>query len=230
VQKRRLFWMGLVAMLCLAGVAGAQGQKPKNTPGNKTSQGQTIIQFSGLVVAGEKAYGVPGASVQVPRTKRGTATNLLGYFSIPVLEGDTAHITAVGFRKRLYVIPGAENASHSVIIYMEADTFQLPTVDVVPFPTEALFKEAFLALNRENRDVLNARKNLDPYAVEQAAQEMPMDGKMNYTQAMNSRIRGIETAKTQATFSFLDPFAWGRFIESVKRGDLKRKDKKDEEE
>jgi hypothetical protein len=147
------------------------------------------------------------------------------------LVGDTAHITAVGFRKRKYVVPAAENASHSVIIYMEADTLQLPAVDVVPFPTEALFKEAFLALKLDNRDVINARRNLDPYSIEEKAAEMPMDGKLNYTTAMNQQIRRIETGsgRSQTTLSLLDPFAWARFIESVKRGDLKKKDKKDKE-
>jgi|GEM_PF-1029308 len=195
----------------------------------KTGQGRNIVQFSGLVVAGEKAYGVPGANIQVQQGKRGTTTNLLGYFSIPVLEGDTAQITAVGFRKRNYAVPPSENASHSVIIYMEADTLQLPAVDVVPFPTEALFKEAFLALKMDNRDVINARRNLDPYAIEEKAANMPMDGRMNYTVAMNNQVRRIETGsgRSQATLSLLDPFAWARFIESVKRGDLKKKDKQD---
>jgi len=225
-----------VAALCLSlGLAGTVAAQQKPTvpqPGNMTRQGKVIVQFSGLVVAGEKAYGVPGAGVSMPRSKRGTTTNMLGYFSLPVLEGDTAQITAVGFRKRAYIIPKTENASHSVIIYMEADTLQLPVVDVVPFPTEALFKEAFLAMNVENRDVTNARRNLDPFAIEEEALTMPMDGKQNYTVAINNQVRRIETGsgRSATAVSLLDPFAWARFIESVKRGDLKRKDRKDKED
>lgn len=228
------------AALCMVlGLLAGQGAKAQEKqqpsvpqPGNMTRQGKEIIQFSGLVVAGEKAFGVPGVNVTIPRSRRGTTTNALGYFSIPVVVGDTAQISAIGYRRRIYIVPAAENASHSVIIYLEADTMQLPVVDVVPFPTEALFKEAFLALKLDNRDVENARRNLDPYAIDEMAREQPMDGKMNYTSAMNAQVRRIETGsgKSQATLSLLDPFAWARFIESVKRGDLKKKDKKDRED
>jgi hypothetical protein len=78
-------------------------------------------------------------------------------------------------------------------------------------------------------DVINARKNLDPYAVEEKAADMPMDGRQNYTAAMNGQIRRMEKGNSVPTLSLLDPFAWARFIESVKRGDLKKKDKKDKE-
>ena len=216
-------------ILTLPQASWAQQRPTVPTPGNMTSKGQEIVQFSGLIVAGEKAFGVPGASITIPRARRGTATNHIGYFSIPVLAGDTTIISALGFRKRSYVVQKTPTASHSVIIYLEADTLQLPTVDVVPFPTEALFKEAFLALNLDNRDVNNARRNLDPYAIEDMAKEMPMDGRMNYTTAMNNRVRYIERGGQYQVpqLSLLDPFAWARFIESVKRGDLKNKDRKD---
>ena len=230
-------WVLALFLLLAAGashllLAQVKEEPSSPKPGNMTSKGGEIVQFSGLVVAGERAYGVPGVTIAVSHGRRGTTTNALGYFSIPVLAGDTTQISALGYRRRNYVVPPTPSASHSVIIYLEADTLQLPTVDVTPFPTEALFKEAFLALDLNHRDVDNARKNLDPFSMEEMARTAPMDGKNNYTYAMNQRIRRIETGNGQQvpTLSLLDPFAWGRFIESVKRGDLKKKDRKDKED
>jgi hypothetical protein len=193
------------------------------------SKGRAITQFSGLVVSGERAFGVRGASVVFPRSNRGTSTNGVGYFSIPILAGDTSVISAVGFSRQYYVVPLNSGSSHSVIIYLQADTMQLPAVDITPFPTEALFKEAFLALHLDNRDVNNARANLDPYKIADLATALPMDGAMNYTNYMNNHIRTVEQQKMAPQLQLLNPFAWAQFIQSVKRGDFKSKKRKEEE-
>ena len=47
---------------------------------------------------------------------------------------------------------------------------------------------------------------------------------------VNSEDWERSTLEVVTAVSLLDPFAWARFIESVKRGDLKRKDRKDKED
>ncbi len=220
----------LLFLLALAATPALAQVTTTPPPSNVTSKGQRIVQFTGLVVSGEKAYGVPGVNVLFPRTQRGTVTNNVGYFSIPVLEGDTALISAIGYRRQVYPIPVSKEASHSVIIYLQADTLQLPTVEVSPYPTEELFKRAVLSLNIDDPNLRNARENLDPYKMETMAREMGMTPTENFRFANTADITKMEQRRMAPQLQLTNPFAWARFIQSVKRGDFKRKDKQDRED
>lgn len=220
-----------IFLLMLGSLAAGTATAQVAPPSNVTSTGKRIVQFTGLVVSGEKAFGVPGVSVLLPREQRGTTTNNVGYFSIPVLEGDTALISAVGYKRQNYPIPASKEASHSVIIYLQADTLLLPTVEVSPYPTEELFKKAVLSLNLNDPNLRNARENLDPYKMETMAREMGMTPTENFRYNNLNEVRKMEQRRMAPQLQLLNPFAWGQFIQSVKRGDLKRqKDKQDRED
>ncbi|MGV3641192.1 MAG: carboxypeptidase-like regulatory domain-containing protein, partial [Adhaeribacter sp.] len=64
-----------------------------------------VIQLSGLVTSGDSLYGVPGVTVYVPKAGRGTITNDYGYFSLPVLAGDSVVIRALGYQHLTVKIP-----------------------------------------------------------------------------------------------------------------------------
>ncbi|CAA9281260.1 MAG: hypothetical protein AVDCRST_MAG95-3325, partial [uncultured Adhaeribacter sp.] len=66
-------------------------------PDEAAAQGRAaVVQFSGIVASGDSLYGVPGVTVYVPKAGRGTATNEYGYFSMPVLAGDSVVVRALG--------------------------------------------------------------------------------------------------------------------------------------
>ena len=113
------------------------------------SNGQTdqeIIQFSGIVVGEDSTSGVPGVHIFVPKGGRGTTSNPYGYFSMPVLENDSLIISAVGYEKMHLIIPEMEDENFTVIIELLPDTTFLPEVEIYPFPTEEILKEAILAM------------------------------------------------------------------------------------
>ena len=56
-----------------------------------------VIQFTGVIFANDSASVVPGVHVYVPKGGRGTTTNPYGFFSMPVLEGDSIIVSAIGF-------------------------------------------------------------------------------------------------------------------------------------
>ena len=213
----------LLALL-LALPALAQ-QKPSSPAASRDSRGRQIVQFTGLVVSGEAAIGVPGVNIAIPHTRRGTYTSNLGYFSIPVIAGDTTLISAVGYRRQLHVVPPSATGSHSIIIYLQADTLLMPTVEITPFPTEDLFKRAFLALNLDDRDVRNARANLDPYALEERKADMGMSAVENFRNYRIGEVVRMEQSKMAPQLQLTNPFAWAQFIKSIKRGDFKKKEK-----
>ena len=64
-----------------------------------------VIQFSGVVSDQDTVSGIMGVHIYVPKGGRGTTTNYYGYFSFPVLEGDSVVISSVGFQKTSVIVP-----------------------------------------------------------------------------------------------------------------------------
>jgi len=196
---------------------------------NVSAQGQKqIIQFSGVVVEEDStSTGLFGVHVYVPKVGRGTVTNQYGYFSMPVLEGDSVVISAVGFQKQHFIIPGDQGDSFTVLVELATDTTVLSTVEIFPYPTEELFKEAILALNLPVDD-RSQEDNLGEEVLARMAQSMPMDASMNYKYYMNQQFYQLHNRYSQQRFSnpLLSPVNWARFIKSLRDGDLKKKKKK----
>jgi hypothetical protein len=190
------------------------------------AQQNKVIQFSGLTVGGDSLYGIPGVYLYVPKAGRGTSSNHLGYFSLPTLVGDTVLIKAIGYKQKQFIIPQVEEKL-SVIIELVADTSFLPVVEIFPWPTEKIFKEAFLALELPDVERSNAEKNLNDKVIKRMLYNLPDDGSMNHRYFMTQQVQRQNGRFFYPTLSLLDPFAWSRFIKSVKNGELKRRDEKD---
>jgi hypothetical protein len=187
-----------------------------------------VIQFSGLIVSGEQSYGVSYASVYVPRTTRGAVTNDVGFFSFPLLIGDTCIVRSQGFRPQKYIIPDDGRESISVVLYLQADTNLLPEVEILPFPTEADFKKAFLALQLPETDMNRMRQNLNQNTLERMRYNLGMDAGLNHMYFTNQQtFNTVNQNFIPNTTQILNPFAWGQFIKDVKRG---QKDKKREDD
>jgi len=116
-----------------------------------------VIQFSGFII-GEDENPLIGVHVYIPKAGRGTATNNVGFFSVPTVTGDSVVISAVGYKKRYIRIPNnLTESAYSVVIELKEDFAQLPMVEVYPYPTEELFKQAFLALELPDEKEQNRR-------------------------------------------------------------------------
>jgi len=177
-----------------------------------------IIQFSGVVTTTDTTSGILGAHIYVPKEGRGTTTNYYGYFSFPLLEGDSVVISAVGFEKVSFTIPELENDSYSVIITMREDTTYLPELEVTPFPTEEIFKEAVLAYRLPNQgDFNNMDDNLDPAVLSEMYRNMGMDGSMNHRYFTQQQAIYLHDAYGPRYNPLLNPFAWAEFFKSLKK-------------
>jgi len=210
----------LLAFIALQAMAQPPGKATElNKPLSKR-----IVQVSGLVVNGDEQMGVPGVNIFIPKAGRGTNTNLYGYFSIATLAGDSAIVSATGFKKQFYLIPDDGRQNISVIIYLKADTLLLPEIEIFPYPTEELFKQAVLSLRLPEEELMNMRKNLDPVVLNTFRYNARMSSNENYKTYMNQEILRQETRYNAPSLQLLNPFAWNRFIKSVRRGDLKKKD------
>ena len=177
-----------------------------------------VVQFSGVVTTQDTVSGILGAHIYVPKGGRGTTTNYYGYFSFPVLEGDSVIISVVGFEKRNIIIPEIDEDSFTMIIAMTEDTTYLPELEILPYPTEEMFKEAVLAYRLPNQgDLQNMDKNLDAMTLAEMARIMPMDGSMNHRYFTQQQAIYLHDAYGPRPNQLLNPFAWAEFFKSFKK-------------
>nr|WP_304608445.1 carboxypeptidase-like regulatory domain-containing protein [Pontibacter anaerobius] len=176
-QFLKWLWLPLLFLLLLPDQAQAQSKK-------------RVVQLSGFVATGDSLYGVAGAGVYVPGTNRGSYTNDYGYFSMPVLAGDSVLFSALGFKAQYLIIPeNYESQSYSIIMQMQEDPTELPTVEVFPWPTERDFKEAVANVRLPDKGNAIITRDLDPRRLEELARITPMSDAQNYRFWQNQQIQ-----------------------------------------
>lgn len=192
--------------------------------GEVRAQGESsIIQLSGLVLGEDSTSALAGANIYVPTAGRGTSTNMYGYFSLPVLAGDSVVISSIGYKKQYYLVPEKQRESMTIVVELQTDTTYLPGVTVFPFPTEEIFKEAVLALQLPDQEQYdNMYENLNRDLLARMFESMPMDGSMNHRWFMDQRFNQMQYGAGPRPIPLLNPFAWAEFIKSLKRGDFKK--------
>lgn len=206
---------GFLFVLALFAISFAQAQ---DAPERK------VIQLSGVILNADSTDAIPGVNIYVPTKGRGTSSNHFGYFSMPVAEGDSIIFSFIGLRRQSFKVPDkVENDKISLILTMEEDAYTLGEVEVMPYPTEEEFKNAVLAMNVEDEIPLN-RGNLSPQLLLRWAEEMPASGNENFRGFQNQQLMQIQDRYGPRSFPLLNPFAWAKFIQSIKNGDLKSRD------
>lgn len=140
-----------------------------------------VIQFSGMVYASDSLTALEGVAVYVPGSTRGTHTRKSGYFSMPVLAGDTVVFGALGYEKLYLIVPSETTENYLARkIVLERKENKLPTVDVMPWATEYDLRLAVLRtkLPEEPKDKLPV---IPPPVVYKSITKMPaMDAEANF--------------------------------------------------
>lgn len=177
-----------------------------------------IVQLSGLVMNADSTLIIPRANIYDPETGRGTPTDYKGWFSKAFLAGDTLIVSVIGYKNIEYLIPDDQGDRVTVIFALEEEITQLADVEINPFPTEELFKEAILAMNltEDQEQVLNAYQ---PETIQEMVRTASIEGSpgMNYRYMMNQQYQQMQQRAGPATNPLLNPFAWAQFINSLKK-------------
>lgn len=176
-----------------------------------------VIQLSGIILGEDTVSGIPGVHVYVPKAGRGTTTNRVGYFSLPVLEGDSVVFSSVGYERKHYIVPPTEKDHITLVIDLVTDTTYLDDVTIMPFPTEEVFKEAILALNIPLDEGQYDNKNLDAELLQLMLRTTPMDGYGNYRMFLDTWRQHEQNKFGPPTNPFLNPFNWAKFLRDLKR-------------
>ncbi|MDO8966239.1 MAG: carboxypeptidase-like regulatory domain-containing protein [Algoriphagus sp.] len=184
-------------------------------------QERKVIQLSGIILNADSTDAVPGVNIYVPKKGRGTSSGRFGYFSMPVLEGDSVVFTFIGLKKQSFKVPDkVDNDRISLILTMQIDEIALAEIEVMPYPTEEEFKKAVIAMNVVDPMSIS-RSNMSPEMLLRWAESMPASGAENFRYFQQGQMLQNQDLYGPRPLRILDPFAWSQFIRSIKRGDLK---------
>ncbi len=190
---------------------------------SQDTQDKKVIQLSGIILNADSTDAVPGVNIYVPKKGRGTASGRFGYFSMPVLEGDSVVFSFIGLKKQTFKVPEkVESDRISLILTMEVDEIALAEIMVMPYPTEEEFKKAVIAMNVVDPMSISG-SNMSPEMLLRWAESMPASGGENFRYFQQGQMLQNQDLYGPRPLRILDPFAWSQFIRSIKRGDLKSK-------
>lgn len=177
-----------------------------------------IVQLSGMIMDSDSVQRIPFVNIYNPRTGRGTFSNLDGWFSHPFFAGDEVVFSVIGFKNKAIKIPENTGDSFTVVITLEEEITELDAVEINPFPTEEIFKEAIMAMNL-SEDQESVLRNFEPAVVQELIRTMPIEGSadLNYRYMMNQQFYNLQNSAGPRTNPLLNPFAWSQFIKSLKK-------------
>lgn len=116
------------------------------------SQTDSTYTLSGTVVTGNTNIPLRGAHLLTSK-KSGTKTSETGEFSITVSHNDTISVSYIGYKTINYIAPKRDNGKYLTKFKLYRDSIILDEVEIFPYPTYKEFKEAFIAMNKENEKI-----------------------------------------------------------------------------
>lgn len=195
------------------------------------AQEKKLVQFSGIVIHADSLEPLPFVNIiNISRNHRGTYTDMRGYFSLVVSEGDTIQISSLGYKKQELIIPtNLVNNTLSAIFKLKMDAIDLPMIYIFPYATIEQFKQAFIKLRLPDDDLMIARRNLDEKLMMALSSAMTWDGTQNtryYFQQQSEKLywRGQERYNP-----LLDVVKINQFMQLLNQGKISLKNEKKDE-
>ncbi len=159
---------------------------------------------------------IPGVHIYVPKAGRGVTSNAVGFFTMPVLVGDSIVVSSVGYERQYYIVPESASEYLTIIVPMVQDVTYLREIEIVPYPTEEVFKEAVLALNIPAGPNVDA-KNMNAELLALMLKTTPMNGPQNQRYYLNQWAASQNDRYMPVTNPFLNPFNWVKFFNGLKK-------------
>lgn len=186
-----------------------------------------LVQFSGYVKDNESLAGIPYAAIYIKQQNKGTITNPDGFYNFVVAKGDTILIKSIGYKTYTVIIPfDIDGTSYSKDLLLEREAYELKGVTIRPLPEPNQLRQAVL-----NLDIPNVLTELAQQTIANSILNDNFDKNMKYDGAENYNYYAREQANyyynrfgnQRPGISLTDPFAWAKFVKSIK--DKKKKNK-----
>lgn len=192
-----------------------------------------VVQLSGLVLDGtrDKLVPIPYTAIGVKDSYRGTYADSKGFFSLPVEKGETLIFSTLGYKTVEFVVPDTLSADkYTIYQLMTADTFNLPTTVVYPWPDKRFFKQEFLAMDVSSELQQKAAENVAKESLERLRYEIPATGAEYANLYMRQESSKLYYKGQVPPMNIFNPFAWAQFVKAWKEGKFKKQKKKYDDE
>lgn len=187
------------------------------------SDSTQLIQLSGVVVSSDSLTQMPFATVFDRQSRRGTLADYYGFFSLVVLPGDTLIFSYYGYKTSSFIVPDTlKDDRYSIIHMMHADTINLPSVTVYPWPSREDFARAFLEMKPYDDALRRAQRQLSGESLAFAAARVSTDGSLSYSWQQNQNNTRLYTMGQSPVNNLFNPYSWAKFLQSWKSGELGR--------
>lgn len=185
----------------------------------KAQGGGTVFQFAGVVMEEDSLSVILGAHVYVPKRGQGATTNPYGFFSMPVIAGDSIIFSAVGFKRTYFIVPRHDSStSLKVLVTLKEDITFLDEVEVFPFPTEEMFKHAVVTMELPyDRENANLQSWLKATYMKEASSYLAASPSSNQQYYRDQQLLEFQNKFAPQQNNLLNPWAWASFINSLKR-------------
>lgn len=216
-RRFRLLFPGILTVAIMACSLSVQAQVEPH-----------VIQISGKVVTEEngKITFVPYAAIGVRGTGRGTFSDYSGFYSLPVINGETLVFSVLGYKDAYFTVPDTMTRDrYTVFQILTKDTILLPAAVVYPWPDPDNFEQEFLAMDVTDDLEDIAEENLSDKAMAELREYLPSDGPEHQALYLKRQASNYYTEGQFRTSNLFNAAAWMEFIQAWRRGDFKKKKK-----
>jgi hypothetical protein len=196
------------------------------------AQDPKVYQLSGMILNASTGEPIPYVSIRINHSRRGTIANAEGFYSVPVIRGDTLYFSALGYKKaRFFVSPYLDAYTGDTtegfiyaVHYLTEDTLELPTVRISAIRTPEELKTALLNIPLETQSQV-ARDNVSPEIIAYFLANLPPDPQERIKIA-EQRYKDLYYQRTlRPTYPILDPIAAYRLTKYLLEKAQVRKEK-----
>jgi hypothetical protein len=202
-----------ITILLFAALSALQAQ---------TTTGDRYVQVSGII-SDETGRYVQGAAVISQGLRRGVLSEHTGIYSIISVPGDTIFFRALGYKRYHTVIPhDYVGRFASVDIRLEFDTVQIAAVNIMPWNTYSEFIKDITQERPVDPIIENMNDNwASIYVALQNELNLQISPEAAYRTVMAQNFNNY-LYRTGAPNNLLNPFAWAKFVQGLKSGELFR--------
>ena len=172
------------------------------------------------IITDEVYKPVPGVAVISKKLKKGAVSERSGIYSITSTPGDTIFFRAVGFKRYHTIIPETFEERHcEVDITLDVDTIQIKEVNILPWKNYSEFIKDISKERPADPLIENMNDNIASIYVAITNQSnVKLSPEAGYRYAMEQNFSAMATRGQYPINNLLNPFAWSKFISSIKNG------------